>query len=148
MEEARQYSAVSEGRTFGADLSSRIGLGVIFGLAVALGVGATLEGSYLLGLVGIVAGLGAWLYYGSLRVTVNSESVVVRRYGIVIFSAPRASVRASIGRGGELKTHTAVLLEASGQKRIELLRTLFGRKALTELARALELRDEIPGGVF
>jgi hypothetical protein len=139
---------VSDRSTFGTDLSSQIGLGVIFGFAVALGVGAAFEGAYVLGLVCIVIGLGTWLYYASLRVTVSSKSVVVRRYGIVVFSAPRESVRASVGHGGELKTHTALLLEAPGQKRVELLRTLFGRKTLSELAELLEAREKIPGGIF
>jgi len=139
---------MSKRQVFGTDISSRIVLGVIFGFAVALGIGAVLDGAYILGLIGVLIGFGAWLYYASLQVTVGSERVVVRRYGIVIFSAPRASVRASVGRGGELKTHTALLLEAPGQKRIELLRTLFGKKTLTELAQTLDVREEIPGGVF
>jgi hypothetical protein len=139
---------VSRDRTFGTDLSSRIGLGVVFSFAVALGIGAALEGAYLLGLVCTLLGAGVWLYYASLRVTVTAEQVLVRRFGLLIFSAPRASVRASLGRGGELKTHTALLLEAPNQRRIELLRTLFWRKTLTELAQMLNVREEIPGRVL
>ena len=139
---------MNEVHSFGTDLSSRILLGIVFGFFVVIGIAGALDGAYVLGPFLAFAGLGAWLHWASLRVIVSARQVIVSRYGITIFSAPRDNVRATFGRGGELRTHTALLLEATGQKRVELLRSMFGPNSLSELARLLGLTEEIAGGAL
>jgi hypothetical protein len=151
MEKTRQYSAVTHDPdllVFRTDLSSRLVLGIISGFFVAMGALATLDGAIIIGPVVAAVGMGFWLHYVTLNLCITKNEVFVRRYGRNVFSANISEVHAEIGKGGELRTHTVLILEAAGQKRIELLRTLFGRKALGEIAKSLGLKDQIPGGIF
>jgi hypothetical protein len=133
---------------FRTDLSSRLVLGIIFGFFVVIGTLATFDGAIIVGPLVAAVGIGLWLHYATLNVCITKNKVVVRRYGRNVFSANISEVHAEIGKGGELRTHTVLTLEATGQKRIELLRTLFGRNHLQEMAMLLGVKQELPGGVF
>jgi hypothetical protein len=133
---------------FRTDLSSRLVLGIISGFFVVMGALATLDGAIIIGPVVAAVGMGFWLHYATLNVCITKSEVVVRRYGRNVFSAKIGEVHAEIGKGGEMRTRTVLILEAAGQKRVELLRTLFGRKSLGEIAKALGLSEQVPGGIF
>ena len=141
--------------TFSTNLSSRLGLGIIcLGLAALCLVAAfeaAVDGAYgdtALALAPATGFTAMWLYYATISVVVTSEFVEVRRYWRPVWRSARHKVTARIGRGGEMKTHTVLILESPENRPIEPMRTLFGKQTLSQLVSLLGVQEQIPDTIF
>jgi hypothetical protein len=123
------------------DLSSRVGLGIVFlGLAVFC-VYAVTAGAGFLGVIGACVWIGAWLYYATLEVVISPEVVVIRRFWRSIWQARRSTVSAEIARGGNINTHRCLRLTSEAEARpFDMLQSLFGKNALQQAQLMLRIQ--------
>jgi hypothetical protein len=116
---------------------------------ILLGIGGAYEGAILEGLALAFVFSAMWLWFATLAVEFSSECVTIRRIGHIVWRADRGTILASFGRGGDLQTHTALILESPQQrKRFEVLRTMFGADQLATMAHMLGVNAKVPGGIF
>jgi hypothetical protein len=116
---------------------------------VLLGLAGAYDGAILEGLVLAIAFGVMWFWFATLAVEFSPEFVIVRRIGRVIWRANRGTIQASFGRGGELKTHSALILESPEEpKQFQILRTMFGANQVGRMAHMLGLTEKVPGGIF
>jgi hypothetical protein len=107
------------------------------------------DGGVVIGAAVAAAFSGMWLWYATLAIEISSEAMIVRRFGRIVWSAPLAQTHAHFGKGGELKTHTALILESPHEsKQFEILRTMFGAHQVGRMAQMLGARGKVAGGVF
>jgi hypothetical protein len=140
---------------FSTDVSTKLGLGVIClgisGICLVGSVQSIFEGSLggaVLGVASATAFTFMWLYYATVTVVVTNDTVEVKRFWRPVWRAARKDVSARVGRGGEMKTHTALILESPGNRPIELVRTQFGKQALGQVASLLGVQEQIPDTIF
>ena len=152
MEEARQHSAVTTdmgSRIFGVDRSTRITFAICIGPIVAVCVAGALDGAWIEGVLGAAAFGFMWLWYVTLKIDISSSRVTARRLGRAVWTADRAQLKAYFGRGGELKTHVALVLESPDERRpFQVFKVQFGTVQLGQIAKMLGVKQEVPGGIF
>ena len=120
------------------DVSSRVGLGLVFLGMAAFCAYAAFDGATVLGVFGAIAFVCVWLYYVSLEIVITHDMVFVRRFWRPVWQARRSTVAANFAMGGDLKSNRCLRLSSPDQKKsFDMLQSLFGKAAIREAGNLL-----------
>jgi hypothetical protein len=121
------------------DISSRVGLGVVFLGMAAFCAYAAVDGAGIFGVIAASVCISIWLYWATLELVIGPDMVIVRRFWRSAWQARRSTVTAETSLGGETKLARCLRLHSEDEVRpFEMLQSLFGEAALSQAQLMLE----------
>jgi hypothetical protein len=109
---------------------------VVTGPIAALGIFAILEdaliGSALIVLAAVIVG-----YNGTIRLIVHDGQISLKRYGIIVWSAPTRDISVEAGRGGDIAILPAYVFMRRTQQVGYILRGWFREEDVSKLRELL-----------